>query len=222
MATVKVYAPNRAFSGSSVGGVVFKDGVAEVDRKKDAGALAYFARQGYGIGRRPADPAEPPERVDAREATSVMIGTPLRDAAVDPKPEDFLPPTNAGEADPHGPAVVAPEIHGAGTKGIKPGDAHVDDVEAQQTEETALATSVLVEGKPHPTMPADADEAEMGPLDMSDPGSVEAGVEGAEENQPPARSAAKAAWVDWAVSQGADREEAEALSRADLVETYGG
>jgi hypothetical protein len=31
----------------------------------------------------------------------------IRDAAVDPRPEDFLPPTNAGQANPHGPEVVA-------------------------------------------------------------------------------------------------------------------
>lgn len=222
MATVKVYAPNRAFSGPSVGGVVFADGVAEIDRKEDAGALAYFRRQGYGIGRRAAAEPEAPERVDAREATSVVVGTPLRDAAVDPKPEDFLPPINAGKADPHGPAVVAPEIHASGTKGIKPGEVHVGEAEEQQADETALAASVLIEGEPHPTMKADVDEVDMGPIDMSDPGSVEAGVEGAEENQPPAKSASKAAWVDWAVAQGANRDEAEEQSRADLIETYGG
>lgn len=37
----------------------------------------------------------------------VQIGTQLRDAATDPRPEDYVVPTNAGEADPHGPAVRA-------------------------------------------------------------------------------------------------------------------
>ena len=37
----------------------------------------------------------------------VQIGTPLRDASVDPQPDDYVVPTNAGEADPHGPAVRA-------------------------------------------------------------------------------------------------------------------
>jgi hypothetical protein len=37
----------------------------------------------------------------------------------------------------------------------------------------------------------------------------------------PPRAAAKAAWVDYAVSQGADRGEAEAMSKEDLVGTYG-
>lgn len=51
------------------------------------------------------------------EQRPTMIGTPLRDAAVDPRPEDYLAPTNAGEpgplGDPHGPHVVAPEIPGS-------------------------------------------------------------------------------------------------------------
>jgi hypothetical protein len=33
------------------------------------------------------------------------IGTPLRDASVDPNPDGFLVPVNAGLADPHGPLV---------------------------------------------------------------------------------------------------------------------
>ena len=56
-----------------------------------------------------------------------MVGSPLRDAAVDPKPWDFLPPTNAGEADPHGPLVVAPGIHGVGPKPIRGGEVFVDN-----------------------------------------------------------------------------------------------
>lgn len=38
---------------------------------------------------------------------------------------------------------------------------------------------------------------------------------------PPARTAPKNAWVDHAVSQGADRDGAEALSKSELVELYG-
>jgi hypothetical protein len=34
-------------------------------------------------------------------------GTPIRDAAVDPRPGDHHPPVNAGLADPHGPLVVS-------------------------------------------------------------------------------------------------------------------
>lgn len=38
----------------------------------------------------------------------------------------------------------------------------------------------------------------------------------------PARAAAKDEWVAYAVSQGAEQDEADALSKADLVATYGG
>ena len=34
----------------------------------------------------------------------------MRDATVDPRPTDLLPPTNAGKADPHGPSVIAVEV----------------------------------------------------------------------------------------------------------------
>jgi hypothetical protein len=87
--------------------------------------------------------------MDARDAAEpIVVGSPLRDAAVDPKPWDFLPPTNAGEADPHGPLVVAPGIHGVGPKPIRGGEVFVDNPEKQEKAETALAEAVLVEGKP--------------------------------------------------------------------------
>ncbi len=37
-------------------------------------------------------------------------------------------------------------------------------------------------------------------------------------NPPPAKAAPKAAWVDFAVSKGWDRNEAEATGKADLIE----
>lgn len=37
----------------------------------------------------------------------------------------------------------------------------------------------------------------------------------------PAQADNKAAWVDWAVSQGVDREEAETATKAELIELYG-
>jgi hypothetical protein len=40
-------------------------------------------------------------------------------------------------------------------------------------------------------------------------------------DRPPARNEPKAAWVDWAVSQGADRAAAEAMSKDALVAEYG-
>lgn len=199
MAKVKVHAPNRAFTGVRAG-VVFKDGVGEADREKDSGALAYFTRQGYGIGRAAEEP-EPVERVDAREATHQQAGTPLRDAAVDPRKTDFLAPTNAGKADPHGPEVVAPEIHASGPKGIKPGDVHVGEPAKQDADETALAQAVLVENRPHPV--ANAAVAD-------------------EPSERPTKSASQKAWAAWAVSQGADAAEAEAATRKELIERYGG
>lgn len=43
------------------------------------------------------------------------IGTPLRDAAVNPRPSDFLAPSNAGAegelGNPHGPNVISPGLH---------------------------------------------------------------------------------------------------------------
>lgn len=63
---------------------------------------------------------------DPRDITLTVLGTPLRDAAVDPEPGDFLPPTNAGAegelGNPHGPTVVSPEIHASeGTRPVHPG-----------------------------------------------------------------------------------------------------
>lgn len=41
---------------------------------------------------------------------TIKGGTPLHDAAVDPRPGDFLPPINAGLEDPHGPLVRSIEV----------------------------------------------------------------------------------------------------------------
>lgn len=136
------------------------------------------------------------------------FGAPLRDAAVDPKPDDFLAPINAGEADPHGPEVVSPEIHHDGPAGLKPGDVHVDDLPRQEADEKALAEAVLIDNK-------DKGEAVAAMGDEPD------GVEDAEDDGSPKHSASKAMWVDHAVEMGADRDEAEAMTRADLIEKYG-
>lgn len=87
--------------------------------------------------------------LDPRTVTDETIGTPLRDAAVDPRPTDFLAPTNAGLAgeagNPHGPHVISPEIHGSeGVRPVRSGPVS-DDPAAQDTEETAHAVSF------HPT-----------------------------------------------------------------------
>lgn len=72
------------------------------------------------------------------------VGTRLRDAAVDPRPGDFLPPVNAGksgeEGNPHGPNVYSPEIHASqGIRPVRPGVVS-PDAAVQSTEESAHAT----------------------------------------------------------------------------------
>jgi hypothetical protein len=39
-----------------------------------------------------------------------------------------------------------------------------------------------------------------------------------EENGPPPQNATKDAWVDWAISEGFDRDEAEAMTKQDLID----
>lgn len=148
---MKVYAPNSSYSGT-VAGVTFDDGVAEVDKDTSPSTLDYFRRHGYGLGKKPAEP-DTPDIPDPRYVTNQRAGAPLRDAAVDPQPEDFLPPINAGKANPHGPEVVAPHIHGAPDRRITPGDVAVDDAEAQEAKETAH-TAATVQGDGTPERPA--------------------------------------------------------------------
>lgn len=78
---------------------------------------------------------------DPRVVGEVFDGTTLRDAAVDPRPTDFLPPTNAGLAgeagNPHGPNVVSPEIHGVeGNRPVLAGLVSSDPA-VQEADETA-------------------------------------------------------------------------------------
>lgn len=224
MASTKVYAPSDEFKGT-VAGVVFKDGVGEYDPKKNLAAHGYFSRHGFGIGSKPKAPATTPTAAEKRlreltTAPHVVAGTPLRDAAVDPKPEDFLAPTNAGKANPHGPTVVAPEIHHEGPKGIRPGLVAVDDAARQEREERQLAGAILIDHEPHPAQPAEAEdlaEVDRGPEGLSDPGSASA----AEGGEMPAKSASQKAWAAYAVSRGMDPSEADAATRASLIERYG-
>lgn len=178
MAKIKVYAPNEGYAGT-VGAAKFEKGVADVD--EDATEMGYFRKAGYGIGSKAEPTVE--ETVDARDVGQpTPFGSKLRDAAVDPEPSDFLPPTNAGKANPHGPLVVAPGIHAEGPAGIKPGEVHVDDPDEQAKDETALAVAVLVENQPADERAVEmhADE-NMGPLGLSDPGSVDMGVDAAKD-----------------------------------------
>lgn len=222
----KVEAPNKDYNGPGPGGVEFKNGVAEVD---DESALNYYRSAGYTVSGEVESPVESPEPPDPREVTESVVGTRLRDAAVDPKPEDFLAPLNAGEANPHGGEVVSPEIHASGPAGIRPGVVFVEDAAKQEKRESEFAEKRIVER----ASAAEANKAEVdiddrGELGISDPGSAEAGRVEAETvsdeeaaDEAPSKSDNKAAWVDYAVTQGADRDEAEASTKAELVEQYG-
>ncbi|MFG2671365.1 hypothetical protein [Streptomyces sp. NPDC048445] len=101
----RITTPVPGYSGQGPGNLQFQDGVAESD---DPAIIAYCEGAGYGIDGAPPkrEAAEPPDPRKVGEAASA----PLRDAAVDPRPEDYRAPTNAGEANPHGPLVVAPGI----------------------------------------------------------------------------------------------------------------
>ena len=71
------------------------------------------------------------------------LGTPLRDAAVDPRAGDFLTPTNAGTEDPHGPLCVSPEIHGSqGIHPITPGVVSGTAATQEAAEKAHLSTFV--------------------------------------------------------------------------------
>lgn len=135
MATVT--APVADFAGEVVG-VRFDKGRASTDDRR---ALDYFRRHGYMIDDETPDPTpEPPDPRDiGTDGDGIeVVGTPLRDAAVDPRPEDFLPPTNAGQANPHGPEVVSPGLHGVeGVRPVRPGPVPEKSTAAQEVAETA-------------------------------------------------------------------------------------
>jgi hypothetical protein len=196
MATIK--APNRDYNGQ-IGDVVFKDGVAETDNKA---VLAYCRGAGYEVDGVTENPAALPHASGDSSRTHETLGTPLRDAAVDPKPGDFLAPVNAGKADPHGPEVVSPEIHAApGPTPLVPGPV-LDDPASQQARESAAAAQALIEQHP-------AGEVAQALAD----------------NQPeqPAGNASQAEWATWVITQHPELEpdSVRAMKRDDLRDTYG-
>jgi hypothetical protein len=83
------------------------------------------------------------EPLDPRDTSVRVLGTLLRDAAVDPQAVDFLPPLNAGEVgtsgNPHGSNVVAPGIHANGDRPPVPGP--VGTPAEQEIAETAAAAT---------------------------------------------------------------------------------
>jgi hypothetical protein len=143
---VKINHPVEGYNGKTTVGpftLVFEDGTAESD-ELNKGAKAYLKRRGYGFGSRKgkAPEAEPPQPLDPRKVSTEKVGDPVRDAAVDPREGDFLAPTNAGEANPHGTEVVSPEIHASqGVRPVKPGVVHVDDPAKQDEAEKAHAAA---------------------------------------------------------------------------------
>jgi hypothetical protein len=178
---------------------MFEDGRAETDNDM---VVRYARKAGYGIDGDASAP-EAPVQPDSREVGGEhVVGTRLRDAAVDPREEDFLPPTNAGEADPHGPLVVAPGVHASETGPIHPGDVHVDDPKVQEAQETALAEAVFVRNE-----------------DVTEATRAAAGEAAGQEHRP-AQSAPKAEWVDYAILRGVSREDAESMTKADLIAAY--
>jgi len=194
-----IYSPVKGFTGDGPGGLRFEDGRAETD---DPRIIAYCRNAGYGIDRKAPEPPAPPEPADPREHGTEQLGTRLRDAAVDPEPEDFLPPTNAGQANPHGSRVVAPGIHAAPPAPIHPGPVP-GEPEEQAAQESALAAEVLTTG-------ADAREA-----------TAQAAEDNPQPTERPAKSAPKSAWVDYAVARGMDRDEAESSTKDALIERFG-
>lgn len=210
----------------------FVDGVADVDEIPD-GLRDYLLRTGYTVDGEHVPPPAEPEPVDSRDFTGEHVGTPLRDAAVDPHPEDFLPPVNAGEADPHGPLVVAPGIHAEGERAVRPGVV-ASDPDQQTRDEQQTAEILLIENRPADDAvdAAVPDRKEFGPLGLSDPGSVQAGLDGAQaaadETQgapgdEPKGNASRDAWVSYARTQGAPDDELgeDGLSRDELRAKYG-
>lgn len=153
---MKIKSPIEGFTSKTyVGPLVldFKDGVAEVDEKTvPAGVLGYLKQQGFEVDGKATAPvavevpdAPQPTVVDSREIVEEQVGSKARDAAVDPKPEDFLPPVNAGKADPHGPKVVAPQIHAAKEQPVRPGDVADDNAVQEKAESEHAAENLVAE-----------------------------------------------------------------------------
>ncbi|KUN34827.1 hypothetical protein AQJ30_27550 [Streptomyces longwoodensis] len=112
----RITTPVPGYSGPGPAGVMFQDGVGHSD---DQAVIDYCRGAGYGIDEEPPR-RETPQVPDPREVTTVVVGAPARDAAVDPSPADFRPPVNAGEANPHGPQVWAPGLPGGGLQPTAP------------------------------------------------------------------------------------------------------
>lgn len=141
----KVVSPIEGFTGQATFGSTvldFKDGTADA---KDApeGVVAYLRSNGFTVDGNTVDAPEPAKVIDSRDIVEEQVGSKARDAAVDPQPEDFLPPVNAGKADPHGPKVVAPQIHATPEQPVRPGPVS-DAADVQSADESEHAADNLV------------------------------------------------------------------------------
>jgi len=205
----RVEAPNKGYSGTGPAGVKFTDGVANTN---DEAALNYFRAAGYTVDGDAPGPVTV-EEVDAGGTGVEVVGTALRDAAVDPRPADFLAPINAGQGNPHGPTVISPEIHTSGPKGIRPGVVHVDDNGKQEAREQEFAKRVLADqvdvGEANTAEVPDLDA--RGDLGLSDPGSALVGAEQATDKPTGAEGDAAAG----------SKEDAAVVVTADGVEHTG-
>lgn len=250
MTAVKITAPNPNFEGQSRYGDIllnFTGGEATYDGELPDAVVTYFKDRGYGIGGRskvkdvrhghipePADPRDVGTDGDGIE----KVGAPLRDAAVDPRDDDFLPPTNAGKANPHGSRVVSPEIHAAGDQPVVPGpvgrfeedpetgtDIVVSDVEVQEARETQYADRVLVGGESVPDVLVSIAEQSGQPQPAEQLAQAAdwtaAQQEARAENGYPAGNASLPAWQDYAKSKGASDEELASSTRNELRDKYG-
>lgn len=243
---MKIYAPNPEYTGVSTFGdtvLTYEDGVATHEGDLPASVRQYLLGAGYGVGAKlkAADEPEALEVADPRDQTLEQVGSPLRDAAVNPRPGDYLAPTNAGkegpEGNPHGPTVVSPELHAGGVGAVVPGpvgrlehqtvpdptaedpDATkvvpvvVSDTEAQEARERELSDRTRIDGEPVPDVVADIGQPPA-PAHTPDEGE-------------PKGNASRADWVAYARTKGAPEAElAElgtegALSRDDLHAAYG-
>jgi hypothetical protein len=204
---------------------------ASVAELSDEDLRAKLDEAGVDLAAVRASLAEPVDPRNLPNGGVSVVGTPLRDAAVDPQPEDFLPPTNAGQANPHGPDVVAPEIHAVESQIVRPGPVSSDPAE-QQAAETEHAHALLVEGKPvTDVVEGDVeDTTDRGPRGLSDPGSAQVGEDQAGEGgaaadaslvEVPAGNASTEAWQAYALTQpGVTEDDVKDLSRNELRDRY--
>lgn len=143
----KIKSPIEGYNGSSTFGsttLVFTDGEADAKDVPD-GVLGYLRERGFGVDGKTVEQPAAPAVIDSREVVEEQVGSKARDAAVDPKPEDFLPPVNAGKADPHGPKVVAPQVHATPEQPVRPGDVSDDNAVQEKAESEHAADNLVSE-----------------------------------------------------------------------------